>query len=285
MFWHRWVVAVSVATVGAACSLVVDVENGQCEVSADCAELGHPELQCVDSVCSAEGVPAELACRSIPWIPASATETVATEVFARALNEAPVPDLQIQVCDTLNDPGCASPLAQSTTDASGVAKLDVLQGFRGHLFLPSLSAQQAPYIVHMNPPPDPEATETLRTTITVTDLATMRGIATVGGRVLIEGRGHLFFTTPGCDFRPLSGVRLEIGDPAGEVVVAYLGTNGLPDLGLQSSGASGRGAVINLQPGFVTVRAYHDAVGKIFEQAMLVAADTITSSQIVPSLF
>ena len=52
----RLVSAVAAASVWVtACSSLFDADRGQCRTSADCAQLGHAELSCVDSLCTVQG--------------------------------------------------------------------------------------------------------------------------------------------------------------------------------------------------------------------------------------
>lgn len=269
----------------ASCSLTIDTDRVQCHATSDCADLGFPDMECQESLCV---VPEEtpFSCLDVEW-PLQGTESVETKITARSLVPEPVPGLTIKMCNTVLDTGCESPLAESVTDVDGIATQSVVAGFRGHFFLPSQSAAQAPYILHMTPPPNPEAPSTLESGITITSLQTIKDLSAVAQQPFVDGRGHFFFTARGCDGQVLSGVKITIVDAPEDLVVAYLDTTGLPDLSLADSGtgASGRGAIINVQTGFVTVRASHDDVGKIFEQVLLFAADTVTTTTVVPSVF
>lgn len=271
------------AMLAAGCSLAVDPDQVQCLVAADCAAIGHPEMECVGSVCVESGQSA-FSCMDVEWPPVS-SDTVRTSIVATTLaEETPVAGLTVSICNTLIDAECLSPVGQGATNAEGIANLDVVEGFRGHFYVPAI-AQTAPYILHMNPPPNPAESSTLVGNLVITNLETIAGIAMLAGETFVPNRGHLFFSARGCDGELLPGVRVSIVDAAGDVVVAYLGVNGTPNTNLDSTGANARGAVINLQPGFVTVRGSHDDVGKIFEQVLLVKENTITTTQIVPSTF
>lgn len=254
-------------------------------MTADCEALGASGLECVDSVCVASSVSPTFACQSTPWPPLSEAGIQAS-VVARSLTvEQPVAGLQVSACDTLIDPTCSSPRAQAVTNSDGVATLDVVEGFRGHFFVPANEGLNAPYLLHLFPPPDPNVVPSLQGALIITNLQTMRDIGAVGGVDVLPNRGHLFFTAMGCDFQPLPGVVVSVPDAAEEALVAYLGANGLPDQSLTSSSATGIGVAINLEPGFTTVRARHLEAGEIFEQVIYVAPDSITTARIVPSVF
>jgi hypothetical protein len=272
------------AMLAAGCSLAVDPDQVQCLVQADCAAIGYPDMECVGSVCVSPQQTA-FACQDVEWPPASTSEMVRISITALALGtDQPVSGLTVNICNTLIDAQCSNPVGQSATNSEGVANLDVLEGFRGHFLVPAI-AETAPYILHMNPPPNPAAASTLQGNLTITNLTNVAGLAMLAGETFVADRGHLFFSTRDCEGNLLPGVSVNVVNAPPEAAVAYLGTNNNPDPNLESTGANSRGAVINLQPGFVTVQGIHDEYGQIFEQTLLVSANTITSTPIVPSPF
>jgi len=266
------------------CSLLVDADEVQCNVAADCAERGFGSAECVDSFCvAAELADPRFGCRDSDWPEMSAEETELDLIVQTLVGQTPYGGLTLQVCP-LRDAACEQPIGSVTTEADGRARVVVPFGFRGHFFAPPPADNPtlAPRILHIFPPPgsrpsdDPES-------LLVTTLAEVTGLVQLAGGSLVEGTGHFFFTVADCQGQPLESASVSSSVVTPDVFITYVGATGLPDPGLSGTSTIGQGALLNLPPGFVTVRAIHEQEGKVFEQAVLVAADTITTATMIVS--
>lgn len=278
------VAVVACAVIAAGCSLAVDPDQVQCEVAADCAAIGFPDSDCVNAVCAGS---IAFRCADEDWPPATGGQ-VQVSIEAENIGMNAVPDVPIYACPILVDGDCsenalAGPLP---TDALGVTKISVEEGFRGHFYVPAdEQAQRSKYILTMHPPPVASTPHTLSAGLVITDIATLTAIAgTLDGINVIPGRSLLFFSARNCQGELLSGVTLNVGEGLEEVQAVYLGTNGGPDVSLKATGTAGRGVLINIPAGRLPVSAFFEGE-KIFQQPLKFEIDTITSTQIVPSKY
>jgi hypothetical protein len=268
---------VASAVFAASCSLAVDPDQVQCEVSADCAAIGFPDSDCVNAVCAGS---IALGCGSVDW-PAPASGSAQVSIRAADVSNQPAPGIEIYACRALSSGDCtgdalAGPI---TTATDGTAKFAVGEGFRGHFFAPTADfGLQAPYILNMHPPPDSTKAHTLFANLTVTSIAFLEGIAsTLDGITVTPDQALLFFSTRDCQGELLSGVSVQVGEAPGNLQVVYLGTNGAPDQSLSETGtgAYGRGVLINIPPGRLPVRGFQKGVKNI-HQTMLLEANKNT---------
>jgi hypothetical protein len=238
---------------------------------------------CIDELCVPEEENA-FSCRDRAWpSPSSAIVNFSLSV-ADLVGDVPRDGVIIQACPNF-DPNCQSPIDEATTDAEGNFTMPLQEGFRGHLFVPSPPSDPAlaPLKAHLFPPPDSDPSVPVRADLRVTTLPIVSALAALLNASVVAETGHVFFTAIDCDGAPLDDVAVSASVVTAETTTAYIGASGQPDKSLIGTGPAGQGAIINLPPGFVTIRGVHAIEGKIFEQSAVVAADTITSVPIVPS--
>lgn len=283
----RLAIVASAMLAAASCSLVVNPDQIQCEVAEDCAAIEYPDSRCIDNLCTGSF---KFDCSEIPWLDENASD-VAVSIGAFNLETAAVTNVAFKVCGS-GDTNCN--LGNITSDPTGLdgrTTVNVSEGFRGRFFSSSdTPATQAPYFLHMNPPPDPSKPDTLVPNVTMIGLAQVTGIATTVGVEHDPALGHLFFAARDCQGDVLPGVSV-FAENAQGVEVAYLGNNRIPDPSLTETGIQGGGAMINIPTNNVgepprthTITAYHNNK-KIFQQPLLFSSGVITSTQIVPSDF
>jgi hypothetical protein len=277
---------VASAMLAASCSLVVDPDQVQCEVTEDCAAINHPDSRCIENLCTGSF---KMDCSEVPWIDENDANGVAVSIGAFSLETVAVPNVEFKVCGS-GDPECSmGGTTSAPTDQDGRTSVNVSEGFRGRFFAASTTPlTRAPYFLHMNPPPDPSKEDTLLPNVTVIGLGQVSGIATTVGVTHKPELGHLFFAARDCQGDILPGVSV-FAEGAQGVEVAYLGNNRIPDPSLTETGIQGGGAMINIPvnqvdepPRTHTITAYHNNK-KIFQQPLLFAPGVITSTQIVPS--
>ena len=277
--------ALGLATLSTGCSALVDPATTQCGDDSDCAGAGEQNLQCLDGICiEAEADVTPFSCRDEPW-PAVGDDVVEYELrVADLVQQQPLADLVVVACANL-DANCESPIAEAVSDETGAFTLSLTEGFRGHLHVPPPATDPplAPLYAHLYPPPSNDPDVPVRADLAVTHLAVVAGLAMLAGIPMVAGTGHVFFTAIDCQGNPLSGVTITPALQTEETLVSYLGASGQPDLALIGTGPAGQGSILNLPPGFVTIRGVHESEGLVFEQSAVIRPDTITSVPIVPS--
>lgn len=281
-----------------ACSFVVAPQTVQCETQQDCAGMGFPNATCVDAVCVAsredetpiepvseepEEVDPRFACIERVW-EQPGEGTVKYEMDVTELTGEAYPGLTVKVCPAF-DNKCEKPLGETVTDAQGNFSLDLPVGFRGHLFAPApesdenLMATEA----YIFPPPSLDPSVPQRPGLVVTQDYVINGLARLDGAELVEGAGHVIFTAFGCDGKPLEGIEVTTSQTQDSTWRVYVGDGGHPDPKLKATGSTGKGAILNILPGFVKVTGKHPELGIIFEQSVVVTADRLTSVPVFPS--
>ncbi len=265
----------------ASCSLTVDVQEHQCEEAADCASL--PGTECIDFACITVVPETQFSCRDEPWKVLDTSKQLEYEFTMIALStNNPVVGATMHECNTLFDRECDEPVETQVSDEEGKVRFQLPQGFRGHIFAPGTS-NYAPMIAQIFPPPDEDDPTTLASPINRANLSELYAAAATVGVEILPGNGSYLFTVNDCFRELLPGVQLSTFPELPETAVAYLSESGLPDPTLTATGPAGTGAIVNLPPGNVTIKAIHDDVGVIFEQTVLIVEDTLTGGLILPS--
>ncbi len=271
-----------------ACTLLYPTDSVQCTRSADCDRLGFEGMDCVDSVCAERPNPIDAGidpflCRKEAWPETSAESVMVRGSIVKLIGRVPYEGLAISACPSL-DIECATPTQTSTSDSKGLFTIQVETGFRGHFFVPPPLAEPtlAPLKAHLFPPPASGSQETPFPFV-VTDFATLNQLATIANLTIVQGAGVIFFGALDCDGLPIPNVSVTAATTMAETRTIYLSENGVPEPARISTSSSGEGALFNVPPGFVTIRGTHETEGLLFEQPVLIAADTITVVPIVPS--
>lgn len=266
---------------GAGCSLTVDVAEHQCEEQSDCSGISGTE--CVDFACVTVAPETQFGCREKPWKVLDQTKLIEQEFTLIALSTNNlIEGSTMYECNTLFDRDCDDPVETQVSDAEGTARFELPEGFRGHIFAPGTS-NYAPVIIQLFPPPDSEDPNTLKSPVNRANFSEIYAAAALVGVEVESGTGAFIFTAHDCFRELLEGVQLSTFPELPSTAAAYLSESGLPDPTLTATGPAGTGAIVNLPPGNVTIKAVHDDVGVIFEQTILVVEDTLTAGLIIPS--
>jgi hypothetical protein len=276
-------VMVASAVLATACSLAVDPDQVQCEVAADCAAIGEADRRCIDNLCTGSF---KTDCGEIPWAEEVNSEKVDVSIGGFTKDTAAVDGIVITACGNST---CTPPADVSeATGLDGRTSVTVHQGFRGRFEFPTPDAAvRASYILHMHPWPDPLEPDTLLANAVIIPLSEISDIASQLPVAAHQPElGHLFFAIRDCEGEILEKVTVQLQDAAANVQVVYLGTNLNPDLSLSETGtgAQGGGVMYNIPTGLGTIYAYYDGK-KIFQQTLVFKAETITTTQIVPSIY
>jgi hypothetical protein len=223
------------------CSLVLDADQPQCKVDADCVSRGAPTARCVASLCVLDadsagaggsggeagtagdgGAAGEAGSAGKPitdpkWsclgqIPTPVGETATVHVqlpLEDFISQVPRPGVTVHVCGRL-DPTCATPLSDPViTDDKGIAT---------HTFV----------------------------------LSQYRALVEAGGNVWNDARGHIFIESLDCADQPTAGVTYSIPKLEPDTVRVFL-RDGVPDRNAPDTDATGIGGFILAGEGFHTV--------------------------------
>ncbi len=269
----------------AGCSFLIEPSTYQCEATEDCTVLPNgAETECKDFVCVPEPVVDPLfGCKDTPWPELDTTKSVEITFDVITLSSSdPVVGLAMSQCNSLFDRECQNPVQTVTTDSEGIWRGEVPSGFRGHFFAPEQSAFAA-QIYHMFPPPNPDDPSTLNSGMFLANFSEISAAASVVGVSLLPDTGVYFFTARDCSGDILQGVKVTATSDIEETITAYIATSGLPDSSLEATGPNGTGAIINVPEGNIRIVAEHESFGKIFDQTVIIAKNTITAGTVVPS--
>ena len=273
MWRRRFVVGALIALAASgsfACSLLLGDDSPQCRVDNDCAARGFAGAVCVAEVCQpapadagiaveassdagvdGDGAPPRtgpFACLgTVQRAEAGTGENVTLRVpVIDLVSGAPVPGLSAKVCRRL-DVNCLSPITSVTGDDAGILAASVPFGFDGFFEVEKQGYCTA--LIYM------ETAVTAPTTRISANLA-QPGIVTFLKEAAFPAadleKGVSFISTLDCAGRLSDGVNVVSAEDASTTTI-YL-VNGTPSTKVDRTGGEGRAAVVDLVPGFSTVR-------------------------------
>jgi hypothetical protein len=265
------------------CSLVLDADQPQCKVDADCVSRGAPTARCVASLCVLDadsagaggsggeagtagdgGAAGEAGSAGKPitdpkWsclgqIPTPVGETATVHVqlpLEDFISQVPRPGVTVHVCGRL-DPTCATPLSDPVlTDDKGIATLTIpaQPAFDGFFQLDA-TADVAAALVFAQPLAATEG-QVLPPVHTFV-LSQYRALVEAGGNVWNDARGHIFIESLDCADQLTAGVTYSIPKLEPDTVRVFL-RDGVPDRNAPDTDATGIGGFILAGEGFHTV--------------------------------
>lgn len=284
----------------ASCTLLFEANEVQCEVAADCVELGFANATCTQGLClsaaqgggggggggvGGSGGADPFGCvGNVHWVAEDQNQaTTVTFRILRTIGQSPVEGLTMEVCAPF-DPACSPPLGSATTDANGVVAAPVNVGFRGHFTIkpPPTIPDLVPFIGYIFPPPSAEGV-TAQGNINVGTFSDYDSIVGIVQKERVAGQGFIFITAVDCNNTPVSGVTVSSDVIGPDTFTLYVSDGGVPSTTLGQTSSRGEAAILNVPPGSVTVRGVSEAVGLYSESVVLVEADTITGIPVVPT--
>lgn len=266
---------------------MINADASQCEHSADCTRRGFSSHDCVDFLCveREEKIDPRYSCRDEPWQDPASTEMDYELSISHLLGGKPYQGLTFFLCPSF-DPDCEEPQSKAKSNKKGRFSFSVPVGFRGHVYAPAPEENPTmlPLRAYIFPPPSENPDVPKRPELVVTTQDVLLGLATLGKTTPEMAEGHVIFTVIDCQGKPLAGVSVSTSAVSDKSWRVYVGAGGQPDPTLEATGPSGRGAVLNVPPGYITVRGVHEEYGKIFEQSVVVRPGSLTSVPIIPSV-
>jgi hypothetical protein len=269
----------AIAATGAwsACSVLADADRQQCETTADFLALsgGQGDLMCIEAVC--QDNPA-WSCLTRPTPPPMSTSgTAVIEISVRGLvDEMPVLDASARLCHRL-DLDCTAPISpRFAPNPDGVFTLEVALGFDGYVEIVAPGRVPGLYVF------SPAVTASRSIALPLVHPAELAQFAALGGRPLVEGRGHIMLGAYDCQQQAAVGVRLSSSDADQRTSPFYV-VSKLPSLTAPGTDVSGQGGIINLRPGPATVTGALGDGRLIATLSVVVRPGSITYTTLIPT--
>jgi hypothetical protein len=288
------IIAVSGAL--AACSLLVKLDDTQCNVDGDCDARGGPFVGsvCVNQVCvvpvaeggadtgandAGDGGEGGIwACLSAPNEIPNPTEHVAVTVTAfdalQNVTTSPVSDLipvtysavsgaSIAACPILQ-PTCPSPVANATANDAGVATMSLPDSFSG--FFKLSASGYLPSATYPGNLLAGAATESIPTAMLaiaeLNELSAVLGVPVYSD--VDSGVGSAFFLAYDCFDHHAAGVTFTLAsDAGGPNTVQWYSINTVPSTNATATDSLGAGGVVNVPVGSLRVTATIAATGQV----------------------
>jgi hypothetical protein len=272
------VICLALLASASACSVLAEADRKQCETTADCTVLsaGQGDLMCLDAVCQENPAWACLG-RPAP-VPPSTSGTAVVEIAVRGLiDDLPITTANARLCRRL-DLDCLDPVSpRYAPDPDGVFTLQVELGFDGYVEI--AAPERVPGLYVFAPPVTSDRRIPWLPLVRPAELAQF---ATLGGRPLIEGRGHVMLAAYDCQLQGASGVRLSSTDADQRTSPFYVVAK-LPSLTAPGTDISGRGGILNLRAGPASVTGALGDGRLIGTLSVVVRPDSISYTTLVPS--
>lgn len=189
----------------------------------------------------------------------------------------PLADLSVLVCYD-DDTTCTEPHASGTSSAAGTLTIDVPTDAPIHYRVTGDAITPSLFFRRGVPPTAGEPVELGGLTPD-----TLEAFVQITGARPMADRGHLVMTARDCDAELASGVRFEIDTADADSTIVYL-DGGIPSADASQTDVSGRGGVLNLPAGPVTVTAFlAETNTRIGDRTIFIEAGIVSLVGVVPS--
>jgi hypothetical protein len=260
------------------CSLLVDADRQQCTVDTDCqVDPLNAGAVCMAGVCQPDPTWACLT-RMVSTQPPETRPARITMQLRDLVTEQVLVGATARVCRKL-DIDCAQPMASNLVgDSNGDLVVDTTIGFDGYVEV--TARERMPGIYFFYPPVTGDRVIPNVPLIKAGDLLQF---ASVLGKGIQETRGHVMLGAYDCLGRPAEGVSLWSDDGDAQTTPFY-SVGRLPSISASGTDASGRGGIINLKAGPVSITG-RIAVGHVVGTVgLFVRPRAITYTSLFPGL-
>jgi hypothetical protein len=259
------------------CSLLVEPDRQQCTVDTDC-HIGDPaysDAVCVDSVC--EQNPIWSCLGGVSWPTPEPRPATVTFQLRDLVKDEPATGVSARLCRKL-DFGCDQPLATGMRgDNDGTLTVEVAAGFDGYVEL--TSAERLPGIYFFYPP---VTGDRLISNVPLMRATELQQFAVLAGRPVVPGRGHVMLGAYNCRQEPADGVRISSEDADSNTTPFYL-VKRVPSATAAGTDSSGRGGLINVRAGSISVTGATGDGRAIGRVGLFVRPGTITYTTLLPA--
>lgn len=279
----------SVLSLVAGCSLMVEADGVQCAQDSDCKErFGEGDWTCSENICkptadmmSTSLEPPEWAClESAPEVSSEPGPfTVRLHVQNMANSSMAIVGAQVQLCRRL-DPTCIAPDETKLTDSSGDVTFDVQKNFAGFVSITKDSYMETAYFfpVTINQNEDFGGIQ-LAPPVIVSALT-----ANLSAKQSAE-RGIVLSSVFSCEQKGAAGVKLSAKEADGETLPFYA-SGSSPSATLMETETSGFGGFINAPPGIFTIEAHRSSDGRLVARsAITVRKNALNITRLVATKF
>lgn len=282
-----------------ACSVLIDSEPQQCKIDDDCTERGgaFARTECVDGYCTAvertelPSQPEQPTCKDDGDCDASEAciekkcqsrwaciEKASTQTDKKAIEVSlpvatsfgdPMPGVVGKVCRSI-DPSCSSPVAEVTSDETGVFHITVPGDFTGYMdvvvepFFPMLYYFPTPLTSGASLPP-----------LNLTPAELVYGLGAAVGAVPDPERGHVLLSVISC-LGTAPGVHLK-APKADKNTIPYYVQDGIPSADREVTTNEGSGGFLNFPPGNAVVDLSAGSISKLGSLSLTVRAGYLTN--------
>jgi hypothetical protein len=259
------------------CSLLVEPDRQQCTVDADChtGEPAYSDAVCIDSVCEQNPTWSCLGGAGLP-LPEARPATVIFQL-RDLIRDEPAAGVTAKLCRKL-DFDCAQPLVTGMRgDNEGTLTVEVGAGFDGYVELNS--PDRLPGIYFFYPP---VSGDRVIPNVPLIRSGELQQFAALAGKPVVSGRGHVMLGAYNCRQEPAEGVRLFSDDADSNTTPFYL-VKRVPTVTASGTDSSGRGGMINLRAGSISVSGSTPDGRAIGSVGLFVRAGTITYTTLIPA--
>jgi hypothetical protein len=269
--------ASAVALSTGSCSFLVDADRQQCTIDQECqnGDPANADAVCMEGVCQPN--PTWACLGAVTW-PAPDPKPARIVLQLRDLvSEQPVSGITARVCRKL-DYDCLQPLQSGLVgDASGNLTIDTTVGFDGYVEL--RVKERMPGIYFFYPPVTGDREIPNVPMIKETELFQFASLA---GKPISQGRGHVMLGAYDCLGRPAEGVSLSSTDGDSQTS-AFYSVKKVPSTTAVGTDSSGRGGLINIKAGSITVTGKIADGREVANVGLFVRNASITYTTMLPA--
>jgi hypothetical protein len=265
-----------VVLLSGSCSLLVDADRQQCTMDLECqTDPANAGAVCAEGVCQPDPT---WACLSTgvtlpPFDPKPARIVMQLRDL---ITEQPMVGATARVCRKL-DIDCANPLSTGLVgDNNGDLTVDTMVGFDGYVEVKARERMQGIYFFY-----PPVAGDRTIPNVPLIKESELFAFANAAGKPITAGRGHVMLGAYDCLGRPAEGVSLSSEDGDSQTT-AFYSVKKLPSLTATGTDGSGRGGIINLRAGTVTVTGRIPDGRIIGTVSLFIRSSSITYTSLFP---